>query len=88
LSADPRRRLDFAIRVVATTIVTCGGIGPMVGGALVGRHFWGAGGLAAGTFIGIAAGLLVAGILGSGSEAVITRFWRLHGREPGSDVKG
>jgi hypothetical protein len=88
MGADPRRRLDFAIRVVATTIITCGGIGPMVVGALVGRHYWGAGGLAAGTFIGIAAGLLVAGILGAGSEAVITRYWRRPGRAPGSDVKG
>lgn len=84
LSAPRRRRLDSAIRAVATTVITCGGIGPMIAGPFVGRRYWGTGGLAAGTFLGIVAGLLTAVVLGAASEAVITRFWRWYGRDPGN----
>lgn len=87
MSTARPRRLDLAIRTTATAVITCGGIGPMIAGLFVGRR-WGASGLMAGTLLGIAAGLLVALVLGAAAEAVITRFWRWYGCDPGRDAPG
>jgi hypothetical protein len=75
MSTSRRRGMELILRLTANFVIICGGIAPIYVGIVDGVR-WGAAGTLAGVLLGLAAGVLLAGLLGAASDAVITRFRR------------
>ena len=67
--------MGLALRLTAYLVIACAGVGPIFIGILEGNQ-WGAAGALAGLLLGLAAGILLAGIAGSATGAVRTRLRR------------
>ncbi len=75
MSTSSRRGMELILRLTANLLIICGGLAPIYVGIVDGVR-WGAAGAVAGVLLGIAAGALLAGLLGTASDAMITRFRR------------